>query len=154
MKYLGIYIIMKSAFGFAILCFLTTRIFCQSYHPIPEGNIIWQELQSRTIIPCGYPSTFIYYFDGDTVIASTGYKKLFSEGNITQSCSGNPLSQTTFYPKQYQGAFRQDTLTHKAFFIGKNNSGENLLYDFNLTTGDSLYFLESNFNDNGWVDII
>lgn len=131
---------------------IVARGFAQTYYPIPESQIIWQEYQFRTIIPCITTSTFIYYFDSDTIISAKNYKKLFSEGSITQSCNGN--FDTTLYPKEYEGAFWQDTILRWVFFIEKNNFSEGLLYDFNLSAGDSLHFLESNFNDNGGIDII
>lgn len=144
---------MKNCFRVTILFFLIVqRGFTQSYHPIPESQIIWQEYQFRTIIPCITTSTFIYYFDGDTFISPQNYKKLFSEGSVTQSCNGN-LS-TSLYLKQYEGAFRQDTALRQVYLMIKDNFSESTLYDFNLIAGDSLHFLESNFNDNGWVDII
>jgi len=50
------------------------------------------------------------------------------------------------YYNNYIGAFREDTINKKVFFIPENNSYDTLLYDFNLSIGDTL--LSSIINDS------
>lgn len=129
-----------------ILILFSGRAHTQSYHPIPEAGVIWQEYQFYTFIPCVYNTTLLYYFEGDTLITNVYYQKLFSESNTVQTCSGVPEPITTLYPKQYEGAFRQDSSLRQAYFIRKDDATEKLLYDFNLVEGDSLYFFADEFD--------
>lgn len=81
----------------------------------------------------------LYYFDGDTTIGSTLYKKIYYEGNFTSSSSGS--SNSTNFPKTYYGAMRQDTFAKKVYFFGLDSPSEELLYDFDLNVGDTMKFL-------------
>ena len=66
---------------------------------------------------------------GDTVIHSTAFFKLYK--------SGVAYYDTLFhYENVYVGAIRDDN--NKIYFIEKNNSSEDMLFDFNLNVGDTV----------------
>ena len=95
-------------------------------------NPEWQ--QSRLCQdPQGSTQTWdwVYYIDGDTLINGHVWQKVRSRGITTITDFGGFAS----YPYDvYQKAIRQDSL--KVFAV--ENGNEELLYDFNLSVGDTL----------------
>jgi len=75
---------------------------------------------------------------GDTVINSTSYKKLL------QQEYGNPFNDCMF------GYLREDTASKKVYFIDNIFSPEELIYDFSMLPGDSIY-LDFLFGSNYFV---
>ncbi len=76
-----------------------------------------------------YRSHYRYYMNGDTVIASNLYYKLFKAGVDSVYHLTTNTSSATFYDK-YVGALRED---NKCFyFIFSNDSVSIKLFDFNL----------------------
>lgn len=75
-----------------------------------------------------YQCEYKYYFAGDTIINSMPYKKLRI----------STLKEGANFTDQYEGAIRQDTASKKVFFFADNFSGEQLIYDYSLGTGDTI----------------
>jgi hypothetical protein len=70
-----------------------------------------------------------YFIQGDTLISSQGYYKLFK--------SGVAYYDTPFYYDNiYVGAIREED--NRIFFINKGRSAEIWLYDFKLQVGDTI----------------
>jgi hypothetical protein len=72
--------------------------------------------------------TYVFKIDGDTLIAQVTYWKIYKTGIIYLETS------TVSYRHQYFGAVRE--AGNKVFYIEKNKSTEQLLYDYNLNVGD------------------
>lgn len=107
-----------------------------NYVPIPENNVYWRETSFFTVwLPNPTPvySDYSLFVSGDTTIGVYTYKKLFQTG-VTSST----MPPVIYFTNAYSGAFRQDSLIKKVFFISQLDSIEQLLYDFNLNIGDTL----------------
>ncbi|MCY7410306.1 MAG: hypothetical protein LH473_08540 [Chitinophagales bacterium] len=87
-----------------------------------------------------------YYTNGDTIIDSIEYKKLYVD--IIYS------AQPDYYGL-YGGALREDTLNRKIYFYCACNPMEQLLFDFDLHTGDLApqTFLHAD-EDSMWISDI
>lgn len=127
----------KLAVGFLFLFhFFVSYSQAYIYHPMPDTNAVWkfqlQDLCSSAPIVVCY-NDYQYRVNGDTIISSTTYTKVYKEGlwlDCSQYCSSTP----TFY-SIYMGGMRNDTLNKRVYF--RNGSGEILLYNFNLNIGDT-----------------
>ncbi|MDA9782781.1 hypothetical protein N9B55_00060 [Vicingaceae bacterium] len=80
--------------------------------------------------------------DGDTVVDGLLYHKLwYYELDASQNA---PLGMTfglilgATVSKGYHGAFRNDSINKKVFYLRRSLNQEQLLYDFNLSLGDTL----------------
>jgi hypothetical protein len=89
-----------------------------------------------------HESYTMYLSSGDTLIAGTAYNKLYDQSLSSPTAfvsSGHvafhfdPLS-----PRQYIGAYRNDTLTKKTYLFLRDSTAETLWYDFDLEIGDTL----------------
>ena len=104
-----------------------------AYIPLPEGGSVY-----KTIYYCPQPPISQFCFlivdslESDTLINSVRYTKVYRK---TQDalCSTNILN-----PYAYFGAIRQDTLNRKVFF-NSPSTGDQLLYDFSISMGDTIY---------------
>jgi hypothetical protein len=110
-----------------------------TYHPFPE-SVIWR-VDYKFHFPVQYICTKYYYFEyhstGDTAINSRLYRKIFvNEMQDTITCTvGGPY----FLPiPGYVGALRDDSLARKTFFVFPNSTIDSLLYDYNMTVGDTI----------------
>lgn len=94
----------------------------QEYVPFPTSDIYWNEMELYQGL-CDPPDfcRYTYFFDGDTVLNSISYHKLYS----------NDSSYIT-----YKGGLRVQN--KKVYFHEKYCSHEFLMYDFNLGVGDSI----------------
>jgi len=104
------------------------------YHPFPDSSALWNIHFSLYCFSNGTGNeNYSITISGDTTISAHTYHKLttpFIQSLSTGICSG-PVSG-------YKGSFRQDTLAHKVFYIPRDSSSEQVLYDFNLHTGDTV----------------
>ncbi|MFI5148229.1 MAG: T9SS type A sorting domain-containing protein [Bacteroidia bacterium] len=92
---------------------------------------------------CIQTDTYNYYVKGDTVIAHHRYKKLFKKGQTTFAWYTSPPVPSNcqgvinYYDTIMPLALLRDTL--KTMFIcDPSNQPEKLLYNFNLSVGDTL----------------
>jgi len=107
------------------------------YHPFPDSNALWREYSGG--YQCSCCSDYQYFITGDTIINSFTYHKIKKSGvKYSEDMSGFCTNIIILYYNNYIGAFREDTINKKVFFIPENNSYDTLLYDFNLSIGDTL----------------
>ncbi len=94
----------------------------QSYVSFPDSNAFWSgiTIYQGTCDPPDY-CKYTYFLQGDTTIDLLTYHKLYS--NDSSSIS-------------YLGGLREDD--KRIYFYDKNCTHNILLYDFNLTVGDSI----------------
>jgi Secretion system C-terminal sorting domain len=99
------------------------------YFPLPDSNATWFSWKSSCPCPPGIQLEIWDWFTGDTIIGSFTYKKI-QEYTFRQN---DGLS--TF---GYVGAIRQDTSQKKVFYRLPSSTADTLLYDFNLSVGDTI----------------
>lgn len=112
------------------------------YHPFPEGNAVWNINYSLNCNWAGIANeNYSIEIANDTLINLVSYhtlKTFYIESFSTGIC-GSPGGPVYIY----RGAIRQDTSLKKVFIVPPDSSNEELLYDFNLTVGDTVRgFLE------------
>ena len=98
-----------------------------------DTTSIWRVNSKTPGGDCWDASDYSYYFKGDTLLNGFVYKKLYSNGIYFKLQYGNNPCDTTIthFTNKYIAAIREDS--NKIFVYGHG-----LLYDFNLSTGDSL----------------
>jgi hypothetical protein len=103
------------------------------YHPFPENNATWNYNLTGNCFVGSMNEKYSITFSGDTIINNQTYHQLhtpFIESFSTGTCANLPTG--------YKGAIRQDVPLKKVYFIPVNDTLEYLLYDFNLSVGDTL----------------
>jgi len=118
------------------------------YHPFPDSSAFWTvDAGSCCYNSCPGPpiNPYItdikisYYLDGDTSINSLLYHKLFKNGNAHEHCAiTGSVNNWWYYNNVYLGAYRQDVVSKKVYFVNYLATQECLLYDFDLSVGDTL----------------
>lgn len=112
------------------------------YHPFPEDSATWIS-DSYGNFCSGYCASTFYEMNGDTIINSQLYNKIYgSLGDfyyITPPLFPNPgVVGATFSACSYIGGIRQDSINKKVYFIDSTMSTDTLLYDFDLSIGDTI----------------
>src|SRR6185295_14800092 len=137
-------LILSSAF-----CILQSALSQTSiYHPFPVSDAVWRENRSAEDASYSYLWTEQKFINGDTVIGGNTYHKIYETGILTLSlplwAGGTFISSNPFYDT-YQGAIRED-LNHTIYIVLPFHPSEDLLYDFNLSAGDTIQncYLHSN----------
>jgi hypothetical protein len=96
------------------------------YIEFPDSNVTWH---FERIDINFFSGTSYYYYSismcGDTSMNGQTYKIL---------SSGTDVCDAT----DYEGAFREDTLNRLVYYVPPSMSEEQLLYDFNMQTGDTV----------------
>lgn len=106
----------------------------------------WRQMSEcgNSMHPCLKTENFIYYVNGDTIIDSVTYVKIYKRGDFEEwedvnpsPISNCPTSYSTF--NSLETFMRQDG--RKIFWKGESGiSPESLLYDFGLNKGDTINF--------------
>ena len=109
-----------------LILLLPIRLYGQNHEYIefPDSNTIWH-FEYNWISFLGN-STYYYYsimICGDTLINERAYKTLVSD-----SCNADGFT----------GAFREDKMKRLVYYVPRNDSIEQLLYDFNMQVGDTV----------------
>lgn len=139
----------------SLFLIITSKSFSQIYHPLPLENVIWEENEYFTTFHFFDQTWSIHYTDGDTIIYFQLYKKLYYESNeIETSTSGGITQLEKIVLKTYEGALRQDTSNKKVFMISAGDNNENVLYDFDLEVGDSIFMMGSYLDDIDSIDSV
>ncbi len=117
---------MKRFLFFFIICISTSTIgLAQTtvYHPFPDSNAFWQVRHWNVFTSATLDQTR-YGLKGDTVISGKTYHQVFS---LFDSTLTNPRST-------YYAAIREE---NKRVYGVISDSVEHLLYDFNISVGDT-----------------
>jgi hypothetical protein len=112
-------------FVLALFLFVHSFAFSQAwvYHPFPTTTAVWKTEHDNV----GNTEVSVTKMYGDTTFSGHAYKKLFSWNGFTQS---------------YEGAIRQD-IPNKKVYVLNTAGAERLLYNFNLSVGDTLWNISS-----------
>ncbi len=117
---------------------LIVNVHGQSYIHFPTTHGVWHETYIDTPPPnyffTWYNSIGETYYDGDTTINNLNYHKLYR--NIRDIF----CSQVFIYQHGLIGAIREDTSLHRIYQWDPIENSEQLLYDFNLEAGDTVYY--------------
>jgi hypothetical protein len=149
----------KGGFFLLVLLVSITSVNGQTnvYHPFPTHNAFWggysfyyQTLSNNE--SCQYFQDFTV---GDTTVGIYLYHKLRASGLFYPLGYCNSPNYTPIRFDNYAGAFREDTLNKKVYFLPPGSSSDTLLYDFNLHLGDTLPQTYTNYEYPGnWVSKI
>jgi hypothetical protein len=142
---------MKTMITLLLFTFISLAGFGQAYQPLPTSNAMWRE--NSYGFQCSCCSDYQYTITGDTVINMLTYHKLQKTGvNFLEDVTGNCTSNA-YNANQYKGCFRNDSTNKLVYFIDAFTSNETVLYDFNLSIGDTVPPSPLNFNGN-FVNIV
>ncbi|NBW71859.1 MAG: T9SS C-terminal target domain-containing protein [Flavobacteriia bacterium] len=142
---------MKTMITLLLFTFISLTDFGQSYQPLPTSNAMWRE--NSTGFQCSCCSDYQYTITGDTVINTITYHKLQKTGvNFLEDVIGNCTSNA-YSVNQYKGCFRNDSTNKLVYYIPEFTSNETVLYDFNLSIGDTVPPSPLNYNGN-FINIV
>lgn len=111
------------------------------YHPFPD-SAFWRVdyyYNNPFQFPCYARYYFQYYADGDTLINSIAYKRIYRSSVQVDTLSCTPPMNPPEAPASgYVGALKDDSQANKAFFVFPESDIDSLLFDYNLVVGDTL----------------
>ena len=111
----------KKIFLISFICCLFLQVNAQTFNnTIVNDNSSWATLGYGVCPECPVWTQYVY-FDGDSIVASNSYKKVFS-------CK-DKLHENI----KYEGLIREQD--KKTYFIPANSETEYLIYDFSLEEG-------------------
>lgn len=122
---------LRGCFLAFILPMLPMFIGAQNYVPFPTDSARWKVSYGSGALGCpSLVAEYQYEISGDTVISSVTYHKITKTGYTNNFFC---------YPPDwgYVGCYREDTLKH-IYFIPRSAASDTLLYDFNLSIGDTV----------------
>ena len=128
-----------------IICCNSITVHAQTsvYHPFPDSFASWNFTHSNIcwgVLSTDQTSMQVSYYIGmDTIINSSIYHSLYLPiYNIYAGPNCWPPGNYTL-PGGYMGAFRNDHANKKVYIVPEADSIEQLLYDFNMQVGDTLF---------------
>jgi hypothetical protein len=116
------------------LCPSLARAQVSVYHPFPDSNAVWGMSSGCLDGLCGGDAAYIQdYYAGDTLLAGHSYKRIneIYVLNSNNNCCTPPGDLGA-------GFLREDTAARKVYWRSEGADEEVLLYDFLLSTGDTL----------------
>jgi hypothetical protein len=132
-----------------------TPVVGQSYSALLRNNVSWDVFYYQGSQICGLNSAVRYYIDSDTTINSINYKIIKGHPIVSLLTQPNPFcppfavdDNQTFLSNYFM---REDTIQQKVYVFDHQNIQEHLLYDFSLSTGDTI---NSNYPGQGSPFII
>jgi hypothetical protein len=108
---------MKKLIILLLLIGLSWNAYSQLRYFLPDSNAYFSV------------SSFKFWFEGDTLISTKKYKKVYQQSGDTTA---------DFKKAVYYAAVREDTLAEKIFCIQKNDGKERLIADFSLKSKDTI----------------
>lgn len=115
------------------LIFSIKNSFAQVYTPFPDSNAVWDVFEAFPSAEDSIWFTVHYGLNGDTIINSLNYHKLFFNSGLTDSTMIFSSPNTI-----YNGAIREDTTAKKVYYIPKDSVNESIIYQFNLNYHDTV----------------
>ena len=150
---------MKHLYTLLFISLFSLKLSAQLYQPFPTDSTEWRQQSASWFYPWMDRWDYVYAMKGDTVIGMNTYHKIYKTGVTATYFYSSPTAMPTLYygpvptdTNRYIGAIREDGAKHIYFYPDTSSfTGEQLLYDFNLTVGDTLppynsgYFAGSNY---------
>lgn len=131
------------------VCFLI-QTFAQAYKPFPTQNAVWN-YNYRTHGICNTCcQDYSYSIEKDTLIHGMIYQKIIKQGvyYLNTIYTGSCTDTVTSTFQENAGYIRNDSVNKKVFFNDASMANDTLLYDFNISLGDTLASTYS-FNNQG-----
>ncbi len=136
---------------FSVCCSISNA---QNYVPFPTATAVWRGQRADWSGGLGITGDwweFNQSISGDTIINGIVYHKIEETSNHdVYSLMPFYLLSSTFFGTYYTGAFREDS-TKKIFYFRNGANNEDLLYDFNLTVGDSF---QTALTQGGYLHVV
>jgi len=121
-------------------------------------NPVWQiNSQCAIPLPCIQDETFNYYTNGDSTINSMVYKKIYRSGTGYVWSNQPPPNPCNLAPYSFIDtvpSFFLRSAGKKMYVIFPTDTIESMLYDFDLSLGDTLPASINNFTTDTWVSSI
>ena len=139
----------KVLLGFIFCLSISAGAQTSVYHPFPDSSAVWIVSSGccNQAIGCGVVCCNLmtrFEMTGDTVINSLSYHKILSFG--TWSCN-LPCAGPCMQPNWGMNYIREDT-AKKIWWLYPFTMTDTLLYDFNLTAGDTIHTMPSYVDTN------
>lgn len=122
-----------------------------------ENNPIWGFSTICLIYDgCTKVESYNYYINGDSIIGSFLYKKIYKkgEGYYTTSDWQNPNCEGPYSYIQEEPSFFLRSEGKKMFIVEPEDTAQFLFYDFNLSVGDYVPLSYTNYEDDVLVTAI
>jgi len=122
---------------------LLTVAISQNYNPLIRTNVYWDVHHGNNSLICNIEKGNRYFFQGDTTFNSVQYKIVRSYP-IVQANSGPycpPFMVNYGVPSTIDAYMREDTSTRTVYLYDTISQTDQLLYDFSLSKGDTLFSL-------------
>lgn len=128
-----------------IILFISIYLLCQELfgqnNIYFQDNPIWRDRSLCAVpLPCLQNETVIYFVNGDTIINTLTYKRIYKKGQghfewlapPPIGCSG------TYWFRDSVATYYLRSSGKQVYLREPNNPSEFLLYDFDLAIGDTL----------------
>ena len=129
----------------------------QNYVPFPTSNAVWRGQrdyieQTCPSMVCWHYVDFNQFINGDTIINGLVYHNLYetSIDNLYSVYQNYYLISSTYNAPYSIGQFREDNNKHLYYFRYWNTFYDSLLFDFNLSIGDTF---RSTLNYGGYLKV-
>lgn len=121
------------------VCFLT-QTFAQAYKPFPTQNAVWNYNYRTHGICSTCCQDYSYSIEKDTLIQGMIYQKIIKQGvyYLNTIYTGSCTDTVTSTFQENAGYIRNDSVNKKVFFYDTSMANDTLLYDFNISLGDTL----------------
>lgn len=132
---------MKSFFTTILLLLLNSSfVKAQLYNPLLKANTFWDIMISSGSEICYLESGGRYFLLGDTILLGNTYSIIREFPIVPINNPGPYCPPFIVNPSTsiISGFIREDTITQQVFVYDQSNDTDALLYDFNLTDGDTL----------------
>ncbi len=116
--------------------FLFGQLLGQAYIPFPKSNAVWREYSGA---PFGDCQEYNYPISGDTIVNGMTFHKLQKTGYVS-SYGPSFCNQIKYRYNFYTGAFRNDSINKRVYFLPSGQTNDTILYDFNLKIDDTILF--------------
>lgn len=132
---------MKNKFLFCFCLFVILNVNSQhNLGSFVDNSNVWMNYGGYWSFDSYSRNHHFYFFQGDTTIGTTSYKKMYRDLKDTLFYNDGFTPPSVFsYPLFYEGAFRQEG---KSVFVVTPNSADEVLYiDFEMAAGDTVKYL-------------
>ena len=128
-------ILILSTFSFLLIPFSKGQNL--PYQPFPVSNAFWTEFSGG--YQCNCCADYSNIVSGDTLVFGQVYHKIHTHGAHYLTSPGGDCTHVFSYLIDFpNGAFREDTATRKVYYLPEGALRDTLLYDFDLSVGDTL----------------